>query len=102
MATAIPTVSRRLVTALASRTAHTYQTPCLSRGFADKATLDRLLGENFSPESIGRIMRAEEYTKFKWAIEFRLHNNIHTAIRGDFWAMTAANGEHDHDLTNEQ
>ncbi|KAH9830382.1 tyrosinase, partial [Teratosphaeria destructans] len=70
---------------------HTYQTHCLSRGFADKATLDRLLGENFSPESIGRIMRAEEYTKFKWAIEFRLHNNIHTAIRGDFWAMTAAN-----------
>ncbi|KAF2767626.1 Di-copper centre-containing protein [Teratosphaeria nubilosa] len=70
---------------------HTYETHCLSRGFADKATLDQLLGKNFSPESIGRIMRSEEYETFNWAIEFLLHNNIHTAIGGDFWSMTAAN-----------
>ncbi|KJX99738.1 tyrosinase tyrosinase: common central domain protein [Zymoseptoria brevis] len=70
---------------------NTYVAHCLSRGFADKPTLDRLLGKRFNPRSIGRIMRVDDYKDFNWEAEFHLHNGMHPAIGGDFLAMTAAN-----------
>lgn len=72
---------------------NTYVAHCLSRGFADKPTLDRLLGKRFNPRSIGHIMRVDDYKDFNWEVEFHLHNAMHPAIGGDFRAMTAANGE---------
>lgn len=72
---------------------HTYGNHCLSRGFRDGDKLGSLPGANFSPETIGRILRQPTYKEFEWEVEYRLHNVMHKAIAGDFLALTAANGK---------
>jgi tyrosinase len=72
---------------------HTYMDHCLSRGFRDNETIGRLSGRPFSPEAIGRIIRKPTYEEFEKDVEHYLHNTMHTAIAGDFLALTAANGK---------
>ena len=72
---------------------HTYTRHCLSRGFRDGKAVGRLPGSQYSPESIGSILRESTYKAFARRVENYLHNTMHQAIAGDFLAMTAANGK---------
>ena len=72
---------------------HTYTRHCLSRGFRDGKAVGRLPGSQYSPESIGLILRESTYKEFVRRVEYYLHNTMHQAIAGDFLAMTAANGK---------
>ncbi|KAL5318160.1 hypothetical protein ACEPPN_013219 [Leptodophora sp. 'Broadleaf-Isolate-01'] len=71
---------------------HTFTQHCLSRGFRDGDMVGKLPREPFGPESIGGMMRNETYKGFIRRVEFLLHNRMHSAIGGDFLALTAANG----------
>ncbi|KAH9221982.1 hypothetical protein DL95DRAFT_421170 [Leptodontidium sp. 2 PMI_412] len=70
---------------------HTFTQHCLSRGFRDGDMVGKLPREPFGPESIGGMMRNETYKGFIRRVEFLLHNRMHSAIGGDFLALTAAN-----------
>ena len=72
---------------------HTYTQHCLSRGFRDGKTVGRIPGAQYSPESIGSILRESTYKEFVRRVEYYLHNTMHQGIAGDFLAMTAANGK---------
>lgn len=72
---------------------HTYIRHCLSRGFGDGEHLGQLSGDYYSPEYIGGILREGAYSEFVKKVEYYLHNTMHTAIGGDFLALTAANGK---------
>ncbi|KAK3348902.1 tyrosinase-like protein [Lasiosphaeria hispida] len=70
---------------------HTLVRHCLSRGFRYGNASGILPGRSYSPEKIGDIVRRNNYTHFIRGVEGVLHNTLHSLIRGDFKAMTAAN-----------
>lgn len=72
---------------------HTYIDHCLSRGFQNNGTRGLISGEPFSPDAVGNIIRKPTFREFGMHVEYSLHNSMHTAISGDFLALTAANGE---------
>lgn len=71
---------------------HTYVRHCLSRGFKHGNVTGSISGETYSPESIGDILREENFAEFTNKVERRLHNPLQESINGDFKATTAANG----------
>jgi tyrosinase len=67
---------------------------CLSRGFTHYETQDlgAISGFWFSPESMGRLKRTQDYDIFRDMMEKTSHNALHWGINGDFGTFSAANG----------
>ena len=68
---------------------------CLSRGFLPHEEAQRYAALN-SPEYIERILRVVDYEEFFSELEFNSHNAIPGFVRGDFYDVTAPNGESFH------
>lgn len=67
-------------------------THCLSRGFLSPEEARRFAPLS-SPKFVERTLALSEYDEFFMKLEFDAHNAIPTFIRGDFYAVTAPNGE---------
>jgi tyrosinase len=72
---------------------HSYIPHCLSRGFGVGNDSEELLGHNFSPAAIERLLQQESYERLVAQLEGEIHDSIHRLIGGDFRAWTAPNGK---------
>jgi tyrosinase len=64
---------------------------CLSRGFEIGQQKTRF-EDRITPDAINEVLKQSTYMEFLNRLEVKAHNSIPQFVRGDFFALTAPNG----------
>ena len=70
------------------------QPHCPSRGFDVTESTRQDTAKKLQPEALENILNAPSYAAFRDRLESDTHDAIPLTIRGDFYHVTAPNGEH--------